>query len=68
MAREGIPYTLPVKLARQHGVITANQYDQHPRALRWRAAIRRAVKRGLLRRVKGSRPSCMRYVATNPTE
>ena len=62
MSVKGIPYTVPVKLARQYGRVECNHFDQHPRAVRWRAAIRRAVKKGLLRRTKGSTTSRSFYV------
>lgn len=68
MAKSGIPYSLPVKLAKKHGRVECNQYDQHPSAIRWRAAIRRAVKKGLLRRTKGSSPSRSFYVPAEPKQ
>ena len=62
MSSKGIPYTVPVKLARMHGRVECNHYDQHPNAIRWRSAIRRAVKKGLLKRTKGSTASRSFYV------
>ena len=51
---DGIPYTTVIKVCKRYGFVECNHYDQHPNARRWRGAIRRACKKGLLRRVKGS--------------
>jgi hypothetical protein len=58
---DGIPYTTVIAVCRSYGFVECNHYDQHRNARRWRAAIRRACKKGLLKRVKGSTPSRTRY-------
>ena len=62
---EGVSYSKPVEDAKRIGSIVINQFDAHPRALAYRRAVYRAVKRGLLKRVK-SPPSRARYIATPP--
>ncbi len=52
------------RIAVQSGVLECDQYDQHPRAVRFRKAVYRAVEAGLLAREKGSKPSRMRYRPT----
>lgn len=66
MRKAGISYSEPVRVAKKFGFITVNHYDQSLSARRWRAAVRRACKRGLLRRIK-SAPSDTRYVAVVDT-
>lgn len=51
-----------VAKAKRLGMITINQYDQHPSALSYRKAVYRAVKKGLLRRVSGCKPNNVQYV------
>ena len=65
--KKGVSYTTVVQIARRYGFVEANHYDQHQNAIRWRAAIRRAVKRGLLRRVKGSTPARTKWVLADDT-
>lgn len=50
MLREGIPYTRAVEIAEREGIIAVNLYDQRSRMT---GAVRRAVKKGLLKRVGG---------------
>lgn len=59
---EGISYHQVAKIARRYGFVEFNAYDQHPRAISWRAAVRRAVKHGLLVRRKGCKPSRMIFI------
>lgn len=46
---DGIPYTAAVEIARREGVIVVNLYDER----RMTNAVRRAVKKGLLKRAGG---------------
>lgn len=51
-AKSGVSYAEPVRHAKQMGFVMVNQYDGSPSALRYRKAVYRAVKRGLLKREK----------------
>jgi hypothetical protein len=59
---DGPSYTSVVDTAKRLGRVSIDQYDQHPRALAYRRAVYRAVKKGLLKRVK-SPPQNATYVA-----
>lgn len=63
---KGVSYMTPVEIARRVGHVECNQYDQRPSAIRFRRAIYRAVKRGLLKRHKQSKPSRMIYTPVSP--
>ena len=63
---EGISYLQIAEMAKRTGRVTVNQYDQHPRAIQFRRAIYRAVKHGLIQRVK-SKPSNATYIPKEPT-
>ncbi len=63
MAQQGVSYADVVAQAKRDGYIQIDQYDQHHRALRYRRAVYRAVKLGLLKRVK-SPPSSATYRPT----
>ena len=63
MTPSGYDYRDVAEKCRRFGRIEVNQYDQHPRAIRFRRAVYRAVKAGLLKRVK-SPPSRATYVHT----
>ncbi len=66
MRKVVIPYVESGRVGKKLCVITGNQVDQSLSARRWRAAVRGACKRGLLRRIK-SAPSDTRYVAVVDT-
>ena len=62
---QGYDYRQVAERARKSGCLIINQYDQSPRSLRFRRAVYRAVKAGLLKRQK-SPPSAAVYVPTQP--
>ena len=65
MMPQGFSYLEVAEKARRQGSIQIDQYDQRASALRYRRAVYRAVKAGLLKRVK-SPPSRATYVWKEP--
>ena len=58
----GVPYTQVVQICKRVGFVEVNHFHQNKNAILWRAAVRRAVKKGLLRKVKSSKGYVSRYV------
>ena len=58
---DGISYLTVIKACRSRGFIEVNHYDQSRAAIKWRAAVRRACRKGLLQREPGATPARTRY-------
>lgn len=61
MNKTGISYLKVVEVANSVGFVEYSSYSQHPRDIKWRRAVYKAYKLGLLKRRKGSKPSRMIY-------